>query len=655
VPVSRRDLGLPADWETVEGWCRGEARSYSIPPAEKKKKAVKDWGLHDFTKPASPSFWKNFPYRPLPRKPVTRINTDILAKKIARANGQWTVFEKTTAAAALASLKNGANAYQLSYLPGTIQKNAPSIEQHGNVFTTTLSEWIEKGFVAGPFLYPPVPDFRANVLMAEEQKDKVRPILNLSSPKGESFNDNVDEYRVPKTYQSSARLFGQSLLAIGPGALMSKMDMRDAFKLVPARVADLRLQGFCWLGAFFIDSQQIFGGSPSVANFDQVAETVLNIAKSETRLKHAHIHRTLDDVACVASPGTGECQRFTATYKKVCGELGVPLAEDCPLREKAFSNEKQGTVLGVEFNSDRLEWRFSSKKIGDVLSAVHLMQVSQHADLKQVEKLAGRLNNFAQMMPFMHLYKRTLNKFLTDFAGSYEILLPVPGQLVEDLYVWAAVLTDSVGWLPIQRELDNPPCGALKFVSDAAGGKSGEEWIGVASIGLRNESSFWFLCRGEWPPSVTSFVDEKGASLAQKMTTLELVGLFLPILSVPETVRNRNVVLGVDNLGVVFAWENGYAKGDMLASVLVRALGVVAAYLECRIFVQHVPRLTTLASVMADSLTRASTASAEVWSELVGTASYAPPQRLWAWLAEPFLDWDLGLELVEYLKEKEEF
>jgi hypothetical protein len=270
---------------------------------------------------------------------------------------------------------------------------------------------------------------------------------------------------------------------------MSKMDMRDAFKLVPARIEDLRLQGFCWLGAFFIDTQQIFGGSPSVANFDQVAETVLNITKSETGLKHAKIHRTLDDVACVARPSDGECQRFTSAYRKVCGELGVPLAEDCPLREKAFSNECQGTVLGVEFNSDRLEWRLSNRKIGDALDAIRLMQTSGHADLKQVEKLAGKLNNFAQMMPFLRLYKRIMNKFLTSFNGCYETLLPVPEQFVMDLDVWAAILTDSLGWLPIPREMENPPIGAMKFVSDAAGGAGGEDWIGVASIGLRDEKS----------------------------------------------------------------------------------------------------------------------------------------------------------------------
>jgi hypothetical protein len=619
-----------------------------------KKNNVKDWGITNFGSVASPRFWKDFPRRPMPVRPETKISTTLLARKIATVRNQWSIHKIRTAEAALGSLTEGASAYQKSELPGDILKNAPSIEKHGNSFTTTLQEWIEKGFVAGPFFSPPVTGFRANVLMAEEQKDKVRPILNLSSPKGSSFNCNVDKLRIPKTYQSSARLFGQTLLKVGPGAIMSKMDMRDAFKLVPARIRDLRLQGFSWLGAYFIDTQQIFGGSPSVANFDQVAETILNIVLSETRISSAQVHRTLDDVACVAQPSTGECQEFTAGYRRICSELGVPLADNCPLREKAFSNETQGTVLGVEFNTERLEWRLTGRKIAAVLEEISLMQRSGHSDLKQMEKLAGRLNHFAQMAQFMHIFKRTMNQFLSAFEEDYEILLPVPEQFVKDLAIWAAVVTDSADWLPIPVEVPNPPYGAMEFVSDAAGGAGSEEWVGVASIGLKTEKSFWYLCRGSWPPAVFTYRDEKGASLSQKMTTLELIGLLLPLLTVPGMVRNRDIILGVDNLGVVFAWENGYAKGDLLASVLVRALGIIAAYLECRVHVRHVPRMTSLASIMADSLTRASTANAEVWAAMVGTASYGPPPCLWSWLEAPFTDWDLGLTLVEYLKELEE-
>ena len=95
------------------------------------------------------------------------------------------------------------------------------------------------------------------------------------------------------------------------------------------------------------------------------------------------------------------------------------------------------------------------------------------------------------------------------------------------------------------------------------------EWAGVASLGLTESDSFWFLCRGEWPEAILKRKDEKGANFSSKMTTLETVGLLLPFLTVPQTVKGKNIILGVDNISVVFGWENRSAKGDLSASVLI--------------------------------------------------------------------------------------
>jgi hypothetical protein len=146
----------------------------------------------------------------------------VLKAMCAKAGGQWCLHQRYGAEKAVRFLEKGAPAYQSKYLKPMVLQNAPSIIEYGNIFTTTLSEWIEKEFVAGPFLSPPVADFRANSLMAEAQKDKVRPILNMSSPKNYSFNSNVDKLATPKTHQSSAKKFGQTLLAVGKGALSQK-------------------------------------------------------------------------------------------------------------------------------------------------------------------------------------------------------------------------------------------------------------------------------------------------------------------------------------------------------------------------------------------------------------------------------------------------
>jgi hypothetical protein len=55
---------------------------------------------------------------------------------------------------------------------------------------------------------------------------------------------------------------------------------------------------------------------------------------------------------------------------------------------------------------------------------------------------------------------------------------------------------------------------------------------------------------------------------------------------------------------------------------------------------------------MADSLTRSSTATAEVWARTTGAAMHSEPAPLWEWLSNPWEDYKLGFKLVQYLKEK---
>jgi len=644
-------LGLPKSWEAVEKWAKKEFR-FGVPMSSRSPEKQSKYANLDFTKKPDESFWKYFPSRQLPKTPSTRVNTNALKEEIRKATKKFTIHETRGAKVTIENLTNGAPAFQQSQLPGCRLKNASSVIKHGPMFTEKVETWIEEGFMAGPFPLPPLPDFRANSIMAVEQKGKVRPILNMSYPKDKSFNDNIDEDKVQKVKMSSAIQFSQSILKAGKGATMSKLDMRDAYKHVPARVQDYRLQGMCWLDMFFCDTQQIFGASTAVANFDNLGSTVLNIVKTRCDIPSSMIHRTLDDVACVAPEGSSQGADMAREYKDLCKKVNIKLAEDCPHFEKAFTEVKKGTVLGIQFNTDQLTWRISNLKAADILSDIHTMIYSGHVDLKQVEQTAGRLNNFGQMCPFLQAFKRPLNNLLAGFKEDYNILLPVSKDLVADLRVWAAVVSHANGWLPIPKEMAHPPLDALEFVSDAAGGTGVEDWVGVASLGLTHSGGFWFLCRGDWPRAILEGRDEKGAKFASKTTTLETVGLLLPFLSAPNLVKGRNIILGVDNVSVVFGWQNRSVRGDLSASVLIRALHLVATFLECRIFTRHVPRESCLASTMADSLTRASTAKEHVWATVTGARRFDPPAPLWDWLNNPETDWSLGFTLIDWLKKQ---
>ena len=156
-------------------------------------------------------------------------------------------------------LLDGAKAFQKSELPPVNTVNAKSALEHGEVLTDTFATWIKKGFVVGPFDSPPLPGFRVNPLGAVVRNRKVRPILNMSGPKNKSFNDNVDRDKLERLHMGTAKQFGTALKAAGKDAVFSKFDIQDAYKLIPAKTEDYRLQGFSWLGKYFVETRLSFG------------------------------------------------------------------------------------------------------------------------------------------------------------------------------------------------------------------------------------------------------------------------------------------------------------------------------------------------------------------------------------------------------------
>ena len=53
----------------------------------------------------------------------------------------------------------------------------------------------------------------------------------------------------------------------------------------------------------------------------------------------------------------------------------------------------------------------------------------------------------------------------------------------------------------------------------------------------------------------------------------------------PALIRNKFVILYVDNISLIYAWEKKYCKNDEETSILVRCLHVLEAFLEAKVFV----------------------------------------------------------------------
>ena len=315
-------------------------------------------------------------------------------------------------------METGAPAFQLKKLPPIFCKNNPATAKHGQLVSDTIGVWVKKKFASGPFDSPPLANFRVNPLIAVEQHGKVRPVLNVSEPSGRSLNDNVDKLSIEKVYMSSAKDFGHVMCKAGVSANFSKFDLSDAYKNVPCKISDLRLQGFSWLGKYFLETQQIFGAISSVPNYDILGHTIEDVAIVLSNTPANLTLRRLDDVPNVAPASTPWCEQFANVYCDLCDSINVKLAPNCPNKDKAFTNEKQGKVLGIIFRSEDLSWSLPAEKKTEVSKRNCESSRRKFCKSFVLAKIAGQIIGYLSVVSFHACIQETPHRHACVVASK---------------------------------------------------------------------------------------------------------------------------------------------------------------------------------------------------------------------------------------------
>ena len=599
---------------------------------EKKNKEVLK--LESYRTLPGENFWKKFPKRELPESAKTRINVDNLEKLVIQQSDKMSDSELRRATRIISDLRKGADACQKGKLPALAAGNSESAYENGELLTDKLATWIKEGYVAGPFDCPPVSGFRCNPLIAVARNGKIRPVINMSGPKGKSFNDNLDKNKIEKVKMTTAKQFSYSLKESGVGARFSKFDIVDAYKLVPAKTCDFKLQGFTWLGKYFCETQQTFGAVPSVCNFDRLGNTVLTLVTSIGNVPKKNVSRTLDDFQGVGSRKGSYAEQFASTMEDVCRVLNVPLAPACPKKEKAFKLETCGTVLGTGFNSKNMTWFLTQEKVDKIVKRCLEGSSKSHMSLLQTQKLMGSINDLCQLNRFLRFYKTSGNSMISKFNNNENILLMTPEATKNGWRIVGRAALSALEGIPIASRRSFPPLSALNFYTDAAGAKYckvnnvykmvEEPERGVSCIGGESLEDIWVWSRLSWPKDFLAAKDERGVEFGRKSTTLESVGLLIPFLAFPEKVAGKHVIFHIDNKAVHYGWERGGVKNDAVASEVLRTVHVLASYLGCHVYVNHVLRISNEMADLADELSRRSVTKNVAWRKHLEEAVFKP-------------------------------
>lgn len=128
-------------------------------------------------------------------------------------------------------------------------------------------------------------------------------IVDLFSPEGASVNDGVSRHICSLSYMS-VDIIAEKVASLGLGTLMGKMDIKQAYRMVPVDPNNRHLLGMRWQEAVHVDKVLPFGLHLAPLIFTAVADAIQWIMEQNGA---TFVDHYLDDFVTVGKPGLEEC------------------------------------------------------------------------------------------------------------------------------------------------------------------------------------------------------------------------------------------------------------------------------------------------------------------------------------------------------------
>ena len=151
-------------------------------------------------------------------------------------------------------------------------------------------------------------------------------------------------------------------LVLGRGAMIAKIDIKSAYRLIPVYPVDCKWLGMKWDNKIYVDGMLPFGLRSATKMFNSVADAAEWCVVREGL---EHIFHYLDHFAVVGPPDSDICMPYLHKLKSICMELGIPLAT-----EKQDGPTPVITLLGIIKDTTKGELRLPEDKLQRLLQVV---------------------------------------------------------------------------------------------------------------------------------------------------------------------------------------------------------------------------------------------------------------------------------------------
>ena len=271
------------------------------------------------------------------------------------------------------------------------EDNMRSAKDHPQVVDSYIRKECEAGRLLGPFdpdLFPAVQISRFGVIPKSEP-DSWKLILDLSYPEGRSVNDGISPEICSLSYMTVDDA-ARAIVSMGQGAMLAKVDIKSAYRIVPVHPDDRPLLGMMWKEALYVDSALPFGLRSAPKIFTSIADAL------EWRLKRIGIQQVfhyLDDFLIVARPQSSQCKEELQVLLECFDRLGVPVAE-----QKLEGPTTTLTFLGIELNTEQMIRRLPPKKLKELKELVGEWLPKKACRISDLQSLAGKLQHASKVV-----------------------------------------------------------------------------------------------------------------------------------------------------------------------------------------------------------------------------------------------------------------
>ncbi len=348
---------------------------------------------------------------------------------------------------------------------------------------------------------------------------------------------------------------------LGRHCKLFKIDLRNAFRLLPVRCADFQLLGFMFDGYYFVDKCIPFGCSISCSVFEKFA-TFLE-AYIRSKLAGSSLIHYLDDFLGGDRSGTA-CRDAMSTFQRCLAELNVPIAT-----EKTEGPSEIITFLGLELDSERMIVRIPSDKIADVVNKIQVMLSGQKTTLKAMQSLIGSLNFCCRAIVIGRPFCRRLINAICGLTKPRHHLRLNKGIRL-DLGMWLTLFENHNGISVFHERHWISNVDAQLFTDSAAGHGLG----------------FGAYFEGHW--TYSAWPDRwHELSLTNDITLLELFPILVALHIWGEQLRNKKIVFHCDNMAVVHILNTMTSKSETVM-FLVRRLAILCFHSNMVLKAVHV-------------------------------------------------------------------